>query len=119
MTGFPRYSKEAAKLPQSAARERTLRTSAPGSQATQIRQWLEFEHDDSRRVLPHYPLLSQLDDISGDAAYQSTEIEALLAECMRADKLVTDSAAVRGLDKLIRIARWAQKTNRGIYFVGK
>jgi hypothetical protein len=81
--------------------------------------WGNFQHGDGLQVLPHYPLLSQLDDISGDAAYQATEIETLLAECLKADKLVTDPAAVRGLDKLIRIARWAQKINSGVYFVGQ
>ena len=63
-------------------------------------------------------MLSRLNDTADDAAYQQNEVDALLAECVRAQKIVTDPLAIRGVDKLIRIARWAQKTANGIYFVG-
>jgi hypothetical protein len=80
--------------------------------------WEKFQQNDSLPILPTYPLLSRLNDFYGDAAYQPAEIDALLAECMRAEQIASDPRAIRGLDKLVRIARWAQKTNRGIYFVG-
>lgn len=80
--------------------------------------WEKFQHDDSLPILPTYPLLSRLNDFYGDAVYQPREIDALLVECMRAEQVASDPMAVRGLDKLIRIARWAQKSNRGIYFLG-
>jgi len=80
--------------------------------------WENFEQNESLPILPTYPLLSRLTDFYGDAAYQPEEIGALLAECKRAEQVATDPRAIRGLDKLIRIARWAQESHRGIYFVG-
>lgn len=82
--------------------------------------WKEFQHNGGTRpILPDYPLLSRLNDISEDAAYKQNEIDALLAEYIQAQKVVINPAAIRGLDKLIRIARWAQKIGSGIYFVGE
>jgi len=70
-------------------------------------------------ILPDYPLLSRLNDIAGDAVYERGEVDALLAEYLRAQSAVKDPRALRGVDKLIRIARWAQKLGVGIYFSGE
>jgi len=64
-------------------------------------------------------LLSRLNDIAGDAVYERGEVDALLAEYLRAQSAVKDPRALRGVDKLIRIARWAQKLGVGIYFSGE
>jgi hypothetical protein len=70
-------------------------------------------------ILPDYPLLSRLDDISDDAVYERGEVDALLAEYLRAQNAVKNPRALRGVDKLIRVARWAQKLGVGIYFSGQ
>jgi hypothetical protein len=57
--------------------------------------------------------------MSGDAVYQPAEVDSLLTELMRAENVVTDPLAMRGMDKLIRIARWAQKIRSGVYFSGE
>jgi len=70
-------------------------------------------------ILPNYPLLSRLDDISNDAVYQPTEVNGLLAELLRLQEALKDPQAIRGADKLVRTARWAQKLQVGIYFGGQ
>jgi hypothetical protein len=70
-------------------------------------------------VLPRYPLLSRLDDNTEDAFYPPEDIDSFLVECVRAQEQVKNPQSVRGLDKLIRIARWAQKLKLGIYFSGE
>jgi hypothetical protein len=81
--------------------------------------WQSFQENDDLPILSAYPLLSRLDDVCGDAVYKPAEIDALLSELMRAENVVTDLAATRGIEKLKRIARWAHKSNRGIYFAGE
>src|SRR5215813_3318363 len=70
-------------------------------------------------VLSAYPLLSRLGDIAEDTFYEPDEVDALLAEYLRAQNKVKDIQAIRALDNLIRIARWAQKLKVGIYFGGQ
>ena len=70
-------------------------------------------------LVPAYPLLSRLADISEDALYGPGEVDALLAECVQAQTNVRDPQAIRSLDNLIRIARWAQKLKVGIYLGGQ
>jgi hypothetical protein len=82
--------------------------------------WDKFRRNGSTGpILPDYPLLSRLNDIAGDAVYERGEVDALLAEYLRAQSAVKDPRALRGVDKLIRITRWAQKLGVGIYFSGQ
>jgi hypothetical protein len=81
--------------------------------------WEKYRREDSDNpVLPAYPLLSRLEDLADDTIYEPDEVETLLAECLRAQDKVKDPQAIRVLDNLIRIARWAQKLKVGIYFSG-
>jgi len=73
----------------------------------------------SNSLVPWYPLLSRLRDIADDAIYGPGEVDALLAEILRAQDIVKDPQSVRGLDNLARIARWAQKLKVGIYLGGQ
>ncbi len=82
--------------------------------------WDKFQQNGSTGpILPDYPLLSRLDDITDDAVYERGEVDALLAEYLSAQSAIQDPRALRGVDKLIRIARWAQKLGVGIYFSGQ
>jgi hypothetical protein len=69
--------------------------------------------------LPDYPLLSRLDDITSDATYAPDDVSPLLAEYSRAQQAARDPQSLRGLDNLIRIAKWAQRLRLGIYFGGQ
>lgn len=82
--------------------------------------WNKYQQSGSEGpLLPNYPLLSRLDDITNDAVYQPAEVDSLLIELLRSQEAVKDPGAVRGLDKLVRTARWAQKLGLGIYFGGQ
>jgi hypothetical protein len=70
-------------------------------------------------ILPQYPLISRLYDITQDVVYKPEEIDALMAEYLRAQTDIKDPRAIRGLDVLIRIARLAQSSKMGIYFGGQ
>ena len=70
-------------------------------------------------LLPAYPLLSRLSDFTEDTVYERDEVDALLGEYLQAQATVKSPHAIRGLDNLIRIARWAQKLKTGIYFGGQ
>ncbi len=69
-------------------------------------------------IIPGFPLLSRFSDITSDATYAPDEVASFLAELHRAQQIVKEPRSIRGLDNLIRIARWAQKLNLGIYFGG-
>lgn len=82
--------------------------------------WTKHQSEgDSIPILPDYPLLSRLDDITADAVYEPNEIERFLVELTNAQNAVKDPRSIRGLDKLIRIAHIAQKEQLGIYFGGQ
>jgi hypothetical protein len=70
-------------------------------------------------VLKDYPLLSRLDDLAGDAVYRPNEVNGLARELSKANLIVEDPSSIRGLDKLKRIAQWAQKLEAGICFLGQ
>ena len=69
-------------------------------------------------IIPGFPLLSRLSDISSDATYEPGEVASFLEELLRAQQIVKKPRSIRGLDNLIRIARWAQKLSVGIHFGG-
>jgi len=69
-------------------------------------------------IIPGFPLLSRLSDISSDAVYEPGEVASFLEELLRAQQIVKKPRSIRGLDNLIRIARWAQELNVGIHFGG-
>ncbi|HEU4416262.1 MAG TPA: hypothetical protein VFT65_15855 [Candidatus Angelobacter sp.] len=76
--------------------------------------WDSFEGEGP--VVPAYPLLSQFSDMTANPTFAPDDVAALLNECLVAQAGVKNPAALRGLDNLIRIARWAQKLETGIYF---
>jgi hypothetical protein len=76
--------------------------------------WEAFQDKDP--VIPAYPMLSRLSDLTADALYERHEVDALLDECLQAQARVKNPDALRGLDNVVRIARWAQKLKLGIYF---
>jgi hypothetical protein len=76
--------------------------------------WESFQGEGP--VVPAYPLLSQFSDITASPVFEPDEVAALLDECLLAQARVKNPLALRGLDNLVRIARWAQKLETGIYF---
>jgi hypothetical protein len=82
--------------------------------------WEQYDNNGRKGPLVHeFPLMSRLNDESEDTVYEPREVAALLAEYWRAQAIVKTPSAIRGLDNLIRIARWAQKLKLGIYFSGE
>ena len=73
---------------------------------------------DKGPIVPGFPLLSRLSDITSDATYQPDEVAQLLTELLRAQQIAKASGSIRALDNFIRVARWAAKLNVGIYFGG-
>jgi hypothetical protein len=69
-------------------------------------------------LIPGFPLLSRFSDVTSDAVYAPDEVASFLEELRRAQQIVKEPSSIRGLDNLIRVARWAQKLNLGIYFGG-
>lgn len=76
--------------------------------------WASFQGEGP--VVPAYPLLSQFSDMTASPVFERDEVDLLLDECLNAQARVKNPFALRGLDNLIRIARWAQKVETGIYF---
>jgi hypothetical protein len=70
-------------------------------------------------VIPDFPLLSRLSGTVSEAIYESNETAPFLAELLRAQKIVNGHRSIRGVDILIRIARWAVRSNLGIFFAGE
>ena len=68
--------------------------------------------------LSGFPLLSRLSDYTDDVIYEPDEVAPFLTELLRAQQIAKQRRSIRGLDNLIRIARWAAKLNVGIYFGG-
>jgi hypothetical protein len=82
--------------------------------------WDSYQQDEmDAPLVPAYPLLSRLSDYTADTFYERDEIDALFAETLRAQAKVKDPQAIRTLDNLIRVVRWAQKLKVGIYFGGQ
>jgi hypothetical protein len=73
---------------------------------------------DESPVIPGYPLLSRHSDVTSDATYDPSEVAASLEELRGAQQIAKEPRSVRGLDNPVRLARWAQKLNVGIYFGG-
>jgi len=69
-------------------------------------------------IVPGFPLLSRLTDVTSDATYQPSEVAQLLSEILRAQQIAKNPGSIRALDNLLRVARWAAKLNVGIYFGG-
>jgi len=73
---------------------------------------------DESSIVPGFPLLSRLSDVTSDATYQPGEVAQLLSEIHRAQQIAKGRRSIRALDNLIRVARWAEQLNVGIYFGG-
>jgi hypothetical protein len=69
-------------------------------------------------IIPGFPLLSRFSDVTSDAVYEPDEVASFLEELRRAQQIAKERRSIRALDNLIRIARWAQQLNLGIYFGG-
>jgi hypothetical protein len=79
----------------------------------------KWNKDGQLLILPDFPALSRFPDIVSDAVYQPDEVGLLLEELLRAQRAVRKAQSIRGVDNLIRIARWAEKLKVGIYFGGQ
>ena len=65
-----------------------------------------------------FPHLSSIDPTDG-AYFERGAIEALFAECLGARSRTTSPLAIRGLDKLILLCRWADHLSGDLYLQGQ
>jgi hypothetical protein len=104
--------------------DRSLDLSMTMSQQDDLFKELEAEWNSQNTatkdspIIPGFPLLSRFSDVTSDAVYEPDEVASFLEELLRAQQIVKEPSSIRGLDNLIRTARWAQKLNLGIYFGG-
>jgi len=80
--------------------------------------WDGTEATEETPIIPGFPLLSRLSDVTSDAIYEPEEVAGFLEELHRAQQVVKEPRSIRGLDNLIRIARRASRLNVGIHFSG-
>jgi hypothetical protein len=63
-----------------------------------------------------YPTFWKIADYYQDSYVSPEEAQVLLHECAALDNKATSPAAMRGLDKLMRIAKWAVTKHYGVLF---
>lgn len=63
-----------------------------------------------------FPVLWKISDYEGGAYLSPQEVSILLKECAALDTVVVSSKALRGLDKVYRIANWASERRYGVFF---
>jgi hypothetical protein len=71
---------------------------------------------EAERIKTGFPVLWKISDYYEDAYLAPHEADLLLEECVALDKVVSSSRALRGLDKLSRIAYWASSKRYGVLF---
>lgn len=71
---------------------------------------------EQEKIMMVYPVLWKISDYYEDAYLSRQEAELLYRECQALDKEVSSPQAIRGLDKLIRIAHWASEKGYGVLF---
>ena len=80
--------------------------------------WTAARDGETGTVIADFPLLSRFDDPTNDVIYEANEVGLFLEELRKAQQKVKGLKSIRGLDNLVRIARWAEKLTVGIYFGG-
>jgi hypothetical protein len=63
-----------------------------------------------------FPVLWKISDYYEGAYLNAEEAQALYQECNTLDQIVSSPRALRGLDKLTRIANWASTKQYGVFF---
>jgi hypothetical protein len=71
---------------------------------------------EAAKIEREFPTLWKISDYYKDAYMSPGKAEALSRECAVLDEIVSSPRAVRGLDKLARIASWASTKHYGVLF---
>jgi hypothetical protein len=71
---------------------------------------------EAEKIEKAFPIFWKVSDYYEDAYLSPREAALLLQECATLDKVAYSSKALRGLDKLFRIARWASEKRCGVLF---
>jgi len=89
-------------------------TSAAPDSETKTEKELILELD---QQVPGYPMLSRIKGYLCDAVYSAEEARELQQECLDVRSATSDLLVLRGLDKLRRISREAQRLRLNIYLM--
>ena len=71
---------------------------------------------EAAKIEKEFPTLWKISDYHEDAYMSPQEAEVLSQECAALDEIVSSPRAVRGLDKLARIASWGIRSTMGCFF---
>jgi len=71
---------------------------------------------EKERIKAAFPILWEISDYYEDSYLSPQQAEVLYNECTGLNDSVRSTDALRGLDKLIRISRWASKEQYGVLF---
>jgi hypothetical protein len=71
---------------------------------------------EAEKIKKEFPVLWKISDYYEDAYLGPHEVQLLLQECATLDKIASSQKAIRGLDKLFRIGRWASEKRYGVLF---
>lgn len=80
------------------------------------RQGKALTESEVEKISRGFPVLWKLSDYEGGAYLSPQEVSILLKECAALDTVVVSSKALRGLDKIYRIANWASEARYGVFF---
>jgi hypothetical protein len=79
----------------------------------------EFEtltESEVEKISREFPVLWKISEYHMGAYLSPQEAGILFQECMALDKIVVSPKALRGMDKVYRIANWASKRHYGVLF---
>ena len=80
------------------------------------RDFGELTEAEAQKIENEFPTLWKISDYHEDAYLSPLEAGSLLRECLALDKTISSPEALRGLDKLSRIAYWASEKGYGVLF---
>ena len=86
-----------------------------GADLTQ-RTGTTLTESEAEKIARKFPILWKISEYYEDAYLNPREAETLLRECVALDETVSSPKALRGLDKVSRIARWAAENRYGVLF---
>ena len=80
------------------------------------RDFHSMTEDEAVKIQNSFPLFWRVSEYHEGSYLNPQEAHALREECVLLDQLITTPMAIRGLDKLMRIANWATAKHYGVLF---
>jgi hypothetical protein len=81
-----------------------------------IREFQTMTEAEANHLQKTFPGLWSISDYHQGAYLNPKQAELLEQECLKISQIVSSHKAIRGIDKLLRIAHWASTKHYGIFF---